>query len=326
MNTFRLEWAREGEACPSGDEITRQVAARLGRNPFDESARRVLRGSVRRSSEEWIVHVDEVVGDRIVDTRDSSVTAPDCEATLATSAFLITRLIETTPEDEAAPRPSDPSIAPANMPVVPPVNVPVAPPVNVPVNVPVAPPVSASPPSFGASPRGSLASRLDATLLLGGGAQFGLLPVASPSIAFAGSVGVDWFEATGGMALLPDSTSADGVFSFGLTTGWLGGCARRTGLLQRVSLVGCLDVFGGQIHGVVHTVSWSKIHPSPSLWLAAALSPKLRVSIAGPLVVEIGAHVMTSLVRRAYSAGPEQVFVQSLVGVVPFAAVGVSIF
>src|SRR6187402_1032267 len=81
--TYALSWVRDdgAESCPAGRELARDVTARLGRSPFDETAARTIEIRVERTATGFRsrVHVrgvdDGVLGRRML-TSDEPSCAP----------------------------------------------------------------------------------------------------------------------------------------------------------------------------------------------------------------------------------------------------------
>lgn len=312
-NVFQFTWTHGSgaESCPAREKIARLVAIKLNRDPFDDASSHAIRGRIEWSEGEWIVHVDQFDGDRIVDTRDGATATPDCGSTLAMSAFLVTRLIETGPSDSKPPN-AAPCI-PAPTPCQP-----------GPIPQPVTAPCIASPvPQV--VPERRTVRPFDGALFLGGGIGIGLLPEPAGAISVNGAIGRGPIEVSTGMVFLPN-VDVDEIFSFGLTAGWLGACLRTTPS-KRLVFVGCANFLAGAAHSIVKDIdSFSTIHPGTRAWAAASMTPRLRLSLHHPLSIELGAHVIAPFTRHRYTVGNAELFTQPPITAIPFIQAGVSFF
>lgn len=333
-NVFQLLWTlgSGAEGCPSSERVARAVAAKLARDPFEEGVPRVIRGHVVRTAEGWAVHVDELEGDKLVDTRDGESAAPDCGAILGLCAFLVARLIETGGESVAPAAPS-PALAlpPPPSPALP---LPAAPAPTLP-SAPAASPalLVVAPRPSGEPEKGDrerlqdvsgASRRVGGGIYLGAVTGLGLLPGASKGPSVAATVGKGRLEVSSGMFFLPEVGVRGGAFSFGMTAGWLGGCG-RVWAWGPLSLFGCAHVLGGAVTAIVHDIEpYRAIDPGARGWVAVSGAPRVRVLVAGPLTADLGVDVIVPITRFRFTAGQDEVFVQSPVMVLPFVRLGVS--
>lgn len=321
-----LTWSRgEGaDGCPDLLQVERDVTARLGRHPFSPSAPRSLEVRVTRVAGQWVARIDERLAGDLLGTRTLPSEAPDCAALYSASVLVLALVIDA----EAAVRPSpSPGVAPppavyTTPPAVytTPPAVYTAPPSPAPASSP-GPPAAAEPAPLTA-PRGPWPR---VTVHARAVAAFDVLPGTMFGPALSASVEGELLEGAAGMFFLPESPTPDGRFAFGLTAGWLGLCARPL-RLWRASLGVCGAVQAGAFHSVVRALeAYEPLDPGDRPWAALTFSPQARLSILGPLSVELGLDVLVPLTRHASRAGDEIVFTEPAAGFLPFAGIGVSL-
>jgi hypothetical protein len=140
-----------------------------------------------------------------------------------------------------------------------------------------------------------------------------------------------WLRFTGEALWMPEERTADGRFGFGLSAFGLGACL---GLLAResVDLGACGSVWGGALHAVVYELTPTR--PGDHAWAAAALSPRLRITLARHhdaktgfhflLFADAGFHLFVPLVRRPFTITGEDApaFQESSVAILPFLGLG----
>jgi hypothetical protein len=305
----RLIWVRgEGtEGCSDGPSIASRVSQRLGRSVFSDSAPTRIEGVIEREGAEWRAHLYMRGADgRLRGVRHLASDAPDCDALDAAATLAVALAID----PEAALRPlSSPPAAPLSN-------------GSVANSSQAVPPVVAapSPVTLNARPRpAEIEVSFDAL------ASLGLLPKTSAGTSLSAGVEAARFtEVTAGVLYLPEVHTADGDFAFGLTAGWAGACflpvvAPRT----RLSLCG-MGLLGA-IHSVV--LAFEPTNPGERLWAAAALSARVRVRVAGPVIADVGGDAIAPLKRDTFlvTNRPGTVFQEGpLVGTL-FAGLGVEI-
>jgi hypothetical protein len=118
---FALSWVRlqGAESCPGRAELAREVAGRLGRNPFSEDADRSFEVVASRADGQWLVRIHvrdrdgQTLGFRTLDSRDD-----DCSGVFSATALALALTAD--PDlvvREAVPQTSDPgSVAPPTPP------------------------------------------------------------------------------------------------------------------------------------------------------------------------------------------------------------------
>jgi hypothetical protein len=305
----RLIWVRgEGtDRCNDGASIASRVSQRLGRSVFSDSALARIEGVIEREGAQWRAHLYMRGADgRLEGVRHLTSDAPDCNALDAAAMLAVALTID--PEAALRPLPS-PAAAPSSngsagdsqqaaAPVV----------------------AAATPVTLNERPR-----REDVELSVDAIASLGLLPKTSAGMSL--SLGVEVArstEVTAGALYLPEVHTDDGNFAFGLTAGWAGACVlpvKAPG--ARLSLCG-MGLLGA-IHSVV--LAFEPTNPGERFWVAAALSARVRVRVAGPVIVDVGGDAIAPVIRDRFLVRnrPGTVFQEApIVGTV-FAGLGVEI-
>lgn len=295
LTTFRLSFVRlsGAESCPGAEKIAAGVRARLGRDPFADSADRDIEGSVVREGGVWRARLS-VLGPEgaVLGARELQSTEPDC-STLADAVTLAVALVIDPRAAFAAP-----PAAPAPSPSVPPPGptpAPVAPVVVAPVPAPVA--SSAARPTRVPAPR-----RL--TLSLRVALALGLLPRAAFGAESAGEVGLA--ERVGlsvGLSYLPEARTSDAAYAFGLSAAFVGLCIGAvTAPAARVAFCG-----EGQL-GAMHAVVYSArpLPPGEHLWAGARVGPRFQLALGGGLWLEAGAQALVPLIRHEFALKDQQ--------------------
>lgn len=292
---FRFEWVREegAESCPDAPALAREVARRLGRDPFALADAPSIEAVVRRESNRWRARiVVRDAADARIGVREFTSDADDCAAI----ASAVTLGVALSIDPEAALRPIAPPAPPPAAPVT-----------------PVTPPPTRAPPA-----NTELLSR--AVVSLSATLSGGLLPSAAgvtPGVALRAEGPIAWrMRWSAGMTYLPESsvTLALATVAFGLTAGWLAPCVEFRPA-RRVSLVGCVPVYVGALHAVVREGAPSQT--GDFVWAAVAAGLRARWRFAGPFAAELGGEVVAPLVRHRFFAGSnprETVFQQSAIG------------
>lgn len=122
---------------------------------------------------------------------------------------------------------------------------------------------------------------------------------------------------------MPEVRTSDGDFAFGLSALAIGACV-DVARGAWVNLAACGSIWGGALHAVVYHLTPTE--PGSYAWAGAAASPRLRIRLAPRLHLEVGAHLLVPLVRRAFTATgrAEPVFQEPPVTVIPLAGLGTS--
>ena len=145
----------------------------------------------------------------------------------------------------------------------------------------------------------------------------GLLPHVSVGPALAGRVQIRApVSVTAGIRWLPDRSTDDDAFAFGMTIGWLGVCVdaiRRPALAAGL----CASLQAGEIHAVVEDTRQAEA--GGDAWFATSASAHGTWRFAGPVTAELGLEGLVPLGPYQLGArGCDAVVFQqrSLVGIV----------
>ena len=157
--------------------------------------------------------------------------------------------------------------------------------------------------------------------------NYGLLPGVAAGVRLrVDAWAYSWFRAGTGALLLPETTIAQQghSFAFGLTAFDLTACGdllRRT----RMSLTACAGVWLGVVHSVVYDLL--PVHPGDHFWAAASAEANWRVTVAGPVVAELGIGGVMPLTRYQFRVeGPLGViYEQNWVALLATVGIGVRI-
>jgi hypothetical protein len=293
-DAVRLAWHRGAgaEICPGEAELGRRVAARIGRDPFADDARRTIEARVERSGEQWRAEI------RLFDENARPIAAREpLESTAAGCAALaeaVVLAVALTIDPDAAlgagaaagagASPAAPEPAPEQPAQTKPE--PERPPASTPPRCPACPPQQPRKPPTPA--RASLRAI----------AAMGILPATAPGVSVAAEIEpvVPWSLGLA-MIYLPEVDSDDGDLAFGLTAVEPFVCA---GLIRSVtsSLSACA---GGQL-GSMHALSRGlrPIEPGDNFWFAPTVGPRARVTVAHPAELEIGAAAVVPLTTHEF--------------------------
>jgi hypothetical protein len=305
----RLIWVRgEGtDGCSDGASIASRVSQRLGRSVFSDSALTRIEGVIEREGAEWRAHLYMRGADgRLEGVRHLTSDAPDCNALDAAATLAVALAID--PDSALRPPPSPAAAAPSSA------NVAESP-------QPLAAALPALPPMTLKEPPRRENVELSAEAIV----SMGLLPKTSVGMSLSTGVEVARStEVTAGALYLPEVHTADGDFAFGLTAGWAGACFLPVET-PRARLSLCGTGLLGAIHSVV--LAYEPLNPGERLWAAAGLSARVRVRVAGPVIVDVGGDAIAPLTRDDFRVRnlPSTVFQETgIVGTV-FAGLGVEI-
>jgi hypothetical protein len=289
--SYRLQLVRaEGAgSCPSGAQIERDVAERLGRDPFSKRGERGIEVVVQRAEQGFQarlylrVDASEVDALRLIESD-----AADC-AELGKSVALAVALAiapELPPEPEAEPPPPPPAPCPP----------------------PPAPPPPRSTVHGEASMRGLISPNL--------------LPETSPGGALTVTLRGDLLGVAFGALFYPQQElrARQAHLAFGLSAGFASGCLwARTSDPQ---LWSCIGARAGALHSVV--VSPEPVRPGDRFWWAASSELGLRQHVFGRGFVELGVAAVFPLVRYRFQvdASPAPVYQQGAASIEGFAGIG----
>jgi hypothetical protein len=288
----RLTWARgqDADGCPSGDEIQRQVQARLGRNPFADDAPRSIDTMIDRVDGVWHarIHVRDERG-RSMGARDLTSESKDCTSIQAAAVLAIALTIDPNAPMHAPPSSSAPASAsaPPSSSAPPAVLTAAAP-------TPIAP--QSAPP---AAHHRRVHDPTVASVTLRGGGAMGLVPGSTIGIGWSGSIPIahDWLVAAHAL-WTQESKPTDQRFAFGLTAFGLGACY-EPGSARWLHTGACATAWLGSIHAVVYEIRPTE--PGGRLYSAVSLSPYARASLYGPLHAQLGVELFVPTERRSFT-------------------------
>ena len=285
---FRLVWVRGANAssCPGQLEVERQIRSRLGRDPFELDANRIIHVRVSSDGALWHVHLTvedtlgTALGQRILD-----VAADNCAEVVDAVSLAVALVID--------PNVSLQAKAPlANVSA------------NFFANAAPVPQPSPPPSAFTAPYQHPNTYELwqpnshpyQYELTMRGVLAAGSLPGVAGGASVAGAFGRDGVRPTLALLYLPE-TRRNG-FAYGLTAVSSGVCvdAVRSRLLG-TSL--CGEFALGAIHAVVYRLE--PLNPGDRWTAAVGLGPKLGWHAWAPLFFEVGASAWIGLVRPKFS-------------------------
>ena len=301
VGRFRFAWVRAENTgtCPDGPALAREVARRLGRDPFVAADAPSIEASVQRDGARWVARlVVRDADDSPVGVREFTSDAADC----APIAAAITLGVALSIDPEAALRPPAPPTPPPPPPPRPP------------------PPPA---PRVIRSPEVPWPRRAGASLRAVG--SLGLLPSVAPGVSLAveGPI-VGRLRWSVGLLYLPDSglSTAQGSFAFGLVAAWAAPCL-DVWRASRASLTACAGVDVGALRSVVLRGDPSTVGERP--WAAAFAGLRVRARLVGPLAGELGVEAVVPFVRdRFFAGGPtrDTAFQQDVAAGLAFAGLG----
>jgi hypothetical protein len=322
--TAQLEWARaEGaESCPSAAEVRRDLATRLGRDPFTPSASMSIEVMLTRTAneQEWRASLVVRAADgRTTGTRSLASTAPDCAPLAAATTLAVALSID--PDAKLAPAAARSPLVAIPTPPAPREEAPARSTAEAPPSTPSRPPAAAD---TVASPK-EREKNVNVSVALRGGAALGVLPNIAPALGVA--AGVDLrprFEIHAGTWWLPEQRTDDGQFGFGLTGLSAGACYHALDGRGPFRVSGCADAIAGAIHAVVYELTPS--HPGDRLWVALEPGVRVQIALVKPLSVELGAAMLVPLGRYTFTVGGRDAsaFESATVGGIGHVGVGAS--
>ncbi len=290
---FRYAWARDegAERCPDGPTIARDVARRLGRDPFvTVSGAPSIEAMVRREGSSWVARlVVRDAGGGLVGTREFTSTSADCTA--IASAVTLGVALSIDPEAALRPPPTE------------------APPTAQRVTPPDVSPARITPPTPWWR-RASASARVSV--------MAGLLPGAGVGLSLGAEGGpLPLLRVGAGMSFFPESATTSGAYAFGLATGWVTACLEPWRGV-RAALGFCARVDVGALQAVV--MRGIPLGAGQQVWGAVTLAPRLRLHIAGPIAAELGVEAMVPFARHRFNVDRNTVFQQGVGG--SFVALG----
>lgn len=311
-----LQWIRGSGAaeCPDQAKLAREVAARLGRDPFVDHGPRQIVGWIERHNGVFSLQLDEQGPDNHTVPITQTSSSPNCDAIFAYTVVAVSMIIAPKALD-AAPSSSIPPIK----------QEPCAPPEpTIPVPPPVIQVISPPPP-------------VRLSLFVQGGILQGFLPSLAPQWGIETRAGGHRFEASLGLFQTGERPSADGGFTFQNYAGSLGLCVRAIDLAL-VSLWGCGHAWFGAITlDAVDPSNYLLTKDGPFPWFGASLAPRLRVALPLSLRIEGGAHVLFNMPPQGFngrytsntsdntSDNTFNIYTQDWINIAPFISLGISI-
>lgn len=267
---YRLELVRgEGAgSCPGAAALEREVARRLGRDPFSASAERGIEIVIERAEGKWRARLFLRLGEASEDAaRSLESEAPDCEE--LSKAVALSVALAIAPELPPLPPPPPPS----------------PPKPACPAAILIAPP----PPK--ATLHGALALR----------AAFSpnLLPQPVFGAALSMTLRGELLGANVGGYFYPQQQleSAGARLGFGLSTAFASACLwPRT---REPQVWSCLGAQLGALHAVVFSPAPER--PGDRVWLAASSELGVRQAVFGRVFVEGGAAAFFPLLRQRFA-------------------------
>lgn len=289
-SSYRLQVVRADGAgtCASASQIERDVARRLGRNPFSDEGERGIDVLLSRTETQWVAKLYLRIDASETDAaRSIESDAPDC-AELGKSVALAVALAiapELPPSPEPKPEPVCPPPEPAPLP----------------------PPVK---PSL----HGGAALRLLYSP--------NLLPTSSLGTALSVTLRGELVGANFGGIFYPESQlrTAKARLGFGVSAGFASGC-----LWARVKdpeVWSCIGARIGALHSAVYSPSPER--PGDHFWWAASSELGVRQHLFGRAFLELGAAAVFPLLRHRFQvdASSSPVYEQGPAVVEGFAGVG----
>jgi hypothetical protein len=310
--SFRFSWVRgEGAGtCPDGRALAARVSERLGRNPFSDAAEQSIEGGV--VARDGRFHAELRVRDAggvARGSRELAANGPDC-AELAEAVVLAVALT-IDPNAALGGMPTPPAAPPA----------PVEPPPPAPPALPSCPAVRCPPPEPCRQKPCPPPSGLRAAVAARAVVAFGVLPGVAPGAAVFGELGGERLRASLGMRYLPETTTDDGLYGFGLTTATLGAViASPVASALELSLLAEVEV--GAIHAVVYELE--PVDPGDRPWVAGAVGPRLGFAGPSPLRLEAGGALVVPFIRPSFEVRgvAEPAFQSAPVAVLGYLGVG----
>ncbi len=270
---YRLQLVRaEGAgSCADSAALERDVAQRLGRNPFSEAAERGIEVVLERADDKWrarlYLRIDETHTDQ---ARVIESDSPECTELGKAVALAVALAIA-------------PGLPPAAAPALPP--------------APAAP--SCPPPPPTPAPKRSLHGAASVRSVF----SPNLLPASSFGAAVSVSFRDELVGANIGALFYPEAKlhSADTRLGFGLSAGFASACLwPRT---KEPQLWSCIGTQLGALHSVVYAPEPQ--HPGDRIWWAASSELGVRQTLVQRLFLEAGVAAIFPFVRHRFAVSSE---------------------
>lgn len=131
-------------------------------------------------------------------------------------------------------------------------------------------------------------------------ATAGILPAIAQGAAVAGLYGKDGARLSLSLLWLPDVSTGDGRFAFGLSAASAGGCYGFS-LADQVMANVCGELQVGSLNAVVLDVNQLvPLDPGDHLWLATGAGPRLSWDYSA-LRFELGALAVIPIIRKRFA-------------------------
>ena len=294
-----LVWARgqDADGCATSREVKELVSQRLGVAPFSPDAPRTIEAIVVRVEDRWVVRIQmRDQRGHTEATRELTSESPDCSPIQNAAVLAIAIAIDPNarllpvgsasehamPTEPTALSDSAASLAPPSAESPAPTVVPA------PRIVPVAPTPNSLPVAH---------EPIVSSLSLRGGLSNQLVPGTSPIAALVGTLPVaESWSIVAQSLLVAESPAPDDRFEFGLTAFGLGPCYQTSGSWSTGL---CASAWLGSMGAVVHSVP--PTHPGGRTFTAASVETFSRVTLLGPLHIELAGDVFVPVQRRAFT-------------------------
>lgn len=293
-SSYRLQVVRADGAgtCPAASQIERDVAQRLGRNPFSDEGERGIDVLLSRTETQWVAKLYLRIDASATDAaRSIESDSPDC-AELGKSVALAVAL----------------AIAPELPPNPPPPPEPVCPP---------PPPAPPPPPPPKPTLHGAAALRLLYSP--------NLLPTGSLGAALSVTFRGELVGANFGGIFYPESQlrAPAAHLGFGISAAFASGC-----LWARVAEPQIWSCIGARV-GALHSAVYSPVpeNPGDHFWWAASSELGVRQHVFGRSFLELGAAAVFPLLRQRFQvdASSTPVYEQGPAVVEGFVGVGLQL-
>jgi hypothetical protein len=294
--TVRLSWVRgeEATACPDAQTVMDRVRTGLGRDPFNDRATMAAEVLVERSDEGFVAHMRVRASDGALAGVRTLRSSESCD-TLASAVALALALFIDPNAALAPPVPSSLAPAPREPAALPPH-------ADMPPPPPAAPTSRLAPPIPPPEHRAPVA-RAPKSMVAAAGVIVapGLLPGAGGGSLLQADVEIGRRWSVGAQAaLLPEESTSDAEFAFGMTAMGARGCFDlvSTAVLR---VAPCVGVWVGEIHAVVFTTALRALPPGGRLWGSAEATARARLLIVGPIFAEAEAGAFAPFARYGFS-------------------------
>lgn len=257
------------ESCPDTTALARDVARRLGRDPFDPTAERIIEVVLSREPRGWGARIFVRSANGITGTRSLSSLSPNCDELASDVALAVALAID--PDGALAPRPSSPVVVPSR--------------VSRTLRAPRATPIDCSHRvvTGGASLRGGLTA--------------GLVPRVAPMFSLSiEQVASGPLRLSIGTLFVPETRTDDEQFGFLLAAGTFAGCF--AGNHSRLTWELCAGIQAGGVYAVVYAREPDR--PGGYPWVALNSGLRGALHLIEPWFLETGVDVTVPVLRQRF--------------------------